>query len=140
MVQFKVKRIDPEAKVPSKAHADDAGIDVYANEQRTLQPGERYTFSTGIAVEFPPGYVALFRDRSSLGAQGIHSLAGVIDANYRGQWKVVLLNTGSEPYTVLKGDKIVQCVFQKYEHVDIVEVDDLSDTPRNDGGFGSTGQ
>jgi len=140
MVPFKVKKLSPDAVVPTKENSNDAGIDVYTNESYVLQPGERHTFGTGVAVEIPDGYVALFWDRSGLGSKGIHRLAGVIDSGYRGEWKVVLLNTSDEPYEIKKGDKIVQCVLQKFEPVDIQEVDELSDTERGEAGFGSSGR
>ncbi len=126
--------------MPTKENPSDAGIDIYANESYTLRPGERHTFGTGVAVEIPDGYVALFWDRSGLGSKGIHRLAGVVDSGYRGEWKVVLLNTTDEPYEIKKGDKMVQCVVQKFEPVDIQEVDELSDTERGKGGFGSSGR
>jgi dUTP pyrophosphatase len=140
MISFKVKKLSPEAVVPTKENPGDAGIDVYANESHTLQPGERHTFGTGVSVEIPDGYVALFWDRSGLGSKGIHRLAGVVDSGYRGEWKVVLLNTTDEPYEIKKGDKIVQCVLQKFEPVDIQEVEELSDTERGEAGFGSSGR
>lgn len=140
MISFKVKKLSPDAKMPTKENPTDAGIDVYANESYTLQPGERYMFGTGISVEFPEGYVALFWDRSGLGSKGIHRLAGVVDSGYRGEWKVVLLNTTGEPYEVKKGDKIVQCLLQKFEPVEIKEVEALSETARAEAGFGSSGR
>jgi len=140
MIEFKVKKLSPDAIIPSKDNPADAGIDIYTNESYTLQPGERYMFSTGISVEFPEGYVALFWDRSGLGSKGIHRLAGVVDSGYRGEWKVVLLNTTNEPYEIKKGDKIVQCVLQKFEPVKIAEVEELNDSTRGEKGFGSSGR
>lgn len=137
---FKVRKLSPEATLPTRENASDAGIDIYTNESYTLRPGERHTFSTGIAVEFPEGYVALFWDRSGLGSKGIHRLAGVIDSGYRGEWKVVLLNTTDQPYKIEKGDKIIQCVLQKFEPVQIEEVEVLSETARAEAGFGSSGR
>ncbi len=139
MISFRVKKLVPEATLPTRAHASDAGIDLYANETRTLAPGERHVFSTGIAVEFPEGYVALLWDRSGLGSKGIHRLAGVIDAGYRGEWKVVLLNTTREPFEIRQGDKIIQCLLHAFAPAEIVEVSELSDTDRGATGFGSTG-
>lgn len=140
MISFKVKKLSPSATLPTKANSSDAGIDIFTNEFYTLQPGERHTFGTGISVEFPEGYVALFWDRSGLGSRGIHRLAGVIDSGYRGEWKVVLLNTTDEPCEIKKGDKIVQCVLQKFEPVEIAEVKVLSETARAEAGFGSSGR
>lgn len=137
---FKVRKLSPEATLPTRENMSDAGIDIYTNESYTLGPSERHTFSTGIAVEFPEGYVALFWDRSGLGSKGIHRLAGVIDSGYRGEWKVVLLNTTDQPYKIEKGDKIIQCVLQKFEPVQIEEVEVLSETARAEAGFGSSGR
>jgi dUTP pyrophosphatase len=139
MQHLQVKRIHPDAKLPEQKHPSDAGFDISTVETYTLKPGERRAFPAGIAAEFPHGYVALFRDRSSMAAKGIHALGGVIDANYRGEWKVVLVNLGSEPFTVNAGDRIVQCLFRKIEQFDVVEVQALTDSDRGHGGFGSTG-
>jgi len=128
------------ALLPTKKNPSDAGIDVYTNESHTLQPGEVHAFSTGIAVEFPEGYVALLWDRSGLGGKGIHRLAGVIDSGYRGEWKVVLTNLTDQPYEIKAGDKIIQCVLQHFEPAAIEEVEALSETVRAEAGFGSSGR
>lgn len=140
MIPFRVKKLLPEATLPSRAHPDDAGIDIYSAETYTLQPGEVHAFATGMATEFPPGYVALLWDRSGLGSRGVHRLAGVIDAGYRGEWKVVLLNTTRSAVTIRQGDKIVQCIVQKFEPAEIVEVTQVAATGRGARGFGSSGR
>lgn len=140
MPSFKVKKLSPAAVLPTKEHASDAGIDVYANQSYTLKAGELHLFSTGIAVEFPRGYVALLWDRSGLGSKGIHRLAGVIDSGYRGEWKVVLLNTTKKAFKINKGDKIIQCILQKFEPVTISEVKTLKESKRGAKGFGSSGR
>lgn len=140
MLTFKVKKISPSAILPTKNDPTDAGIDIFTNEAHTLKPGETYMFSTGICVEFPKGYVALLWDRSGLGSKGIHRLAGVIDSGYRGEWKVVLFNTTKKPFTIAKGDKIVQCILQKFEPTKITEVKDLKVSQRGARGFGSSGR
>ncbi|HBE90069.1 MAG: hypothetical protein A3E37_00175 [Candidatus Andersenbacteria bacterium RIFCSPHIGHO2_12_FULL_46_9] len=140
MLSFKVQKLSPNAILPTKNNQDDAGIDIYTNESHTLNPGETYMFSTGIAVEFPRGYVALLWDRSGLGSNGIHRLAGVIDSGYRGEWKVILVNLTKKPYGIKAGDKVIQCVMQKFEPVRIKEVKKLSDTKRAAAGFGSSGR
>ena len=140
MITFSVNKLSADAKIPTKDDPTDAGIDVYTNESYTLQPGERHLFSTGIAVEFPDGYVALLWDRSGLGSKGIHRLAGVIDSGYRGEWKVALVNLSDEPYEIQSGDKIIQCILQKFEPVNITEVETLSETARSTAGFGSSGR
>lgn len=140
MLSFRVKKIAPTAVLPAKANPSDAGIDIFTNESYTLAPGERHMFSTGICVEFPEGYVALLWDRSGLGSKGVHRLAGVIDSGYRGEWRVVLLNTTQEPYEVKAGDKVVQCILQKFEPAEIEEVHELEDSERGEKGFGSSGR
>jgi dUTP pyrophosphatase len=140
MITFKVKKLSANATLPTKDNAEDAGIDIYTNETHTLKPGEAYLFSTGISVEFKPGYVALLWDRSGLGSKGIHRLAGVIDSGYRGEWKVVLLNTTKKAFKITAGDKIIQCLIQKFEPVKITEAQELKTSKRGKRGFGSSGR
>lgn len=140
MILFKVKKLSPDATLPTKNNPSDAGIDIYTNESHTLKPGETYVFATGIAVEFSRGYVALLWDRSGFGSKGIHRLAGVIDSGYRGEWKVVLVNLTEQPYVIKAGDKVIQCVMQRFEPVRIKEVNKLSETARASAGFGSSGR
>jgi len=140
MTRFKVKKLEENATLPTKNNSTDAGIDVYTNESYTLAPGERYMFSTGISVEFPDGHVALLWDRSGLGSKGIHRMAGVIDSGYRGEWKVVLINTTDEPFEIQAGDKIIQCVLQEFTPVEIEEVAELVESERAKAGFGSSGR
>jgi dUTP pyrophosphatase len=140
MLPFTVKKLAADATLPVKQNPTDAGIDIYTNESHVLEPGEVHAFATGMAVEFPSGYVALIWDRSGLGARGIHRLAGVIDSGYRGEWKIVLINLSGEPYAVQAGDKIAQCVLQKFEPVAIEEAEQLSETVRAEAGFGSSGR
>lgn len=140
MIAFRVKKLTAGAKLPTKEKQGDAGIDIYTNESYTLAPGEVHTYSTGIAIEYPEGYVALLWDRSGLGSKGIHRLAGVIDSGYRGEWKVVLHNTTDEPYEVTAGDKVVQCVVQKFTPVVIEEATKLAVSARGERGFGSSGR
>lgn len=140
MISFKVQRLSSDAILPRKDNPSDAGIDIFTNESYTLKVGESHAFTTGMAVEIPEGYVALLWDRSGLGSKGIHRLAGVIDAGYRGEWKVVLLNTTKQPFEIKKGDKIIQCIVQKFEKTRIKEVKKLSSTTRGKKGFGSSGR
>ncbi len=138
---FNVKLLHPDAKAPAYAHPGDAGMDVYSIEDHTLQPGERYTFRLGFSAEFEPGYVCLVWDRSGLAAkQGLTNLAGVIDADYRGEYGVVVLNTSPASVEVKQGDRIAQLLIQPVQRVDVQVVEELSDTSRQSGGFGSTGQ
>lgn len=140
MISLQVQLLDSTAKMPEKGNQLDAGIDIFTNESYTLQPGETHMFSTGIAASLPDGYVALIWDRSGLGSKGIHRLAGVIDSTYRGEWKIVLTNLTDTPYEVQTGDKIVQCIVQKFEPVDIQQAESLTDTSRGGKGFGSSGR
>lgn len=140
MIPFEVQKLDESATLPTRRNPEDAGIDIYTNESYTLQPGEVHAFSTGLAAAIPSGYVALLWDRSGLGSKGIHRLAGVIDAGYRGEWRVVLINLTNSPYAVNAGDKIIQCVVQKFEAADVREVDVLSNSSRGGKGFGSSGR
>ena len=135
-----VKRLHPEAELPKRMRPGDAGFDLYSIEEVTLQPGERKVVPTGIALALPIGWVGLIRDRSGLAAKnGIHVLAGVIDPNYRGEVKVVLYNTGSEPVSLPKGSRIAQLLVVPYFSGSVVEVDELPETERGEAGFGSSG-
>lgn len=137
---LKVQKLAKDATLPKKDDPSDAGIDIFTNETHTLKPGETYAFSTGIATSFPKGYVALIWDRSGLGSKGVHRLAGVIDAGYRGEWKIILINLSKKAYKVSAGDKIAQCIFQKVEAVSIRETKTLTTSKRGVKGFGSSGR
>jgi dUTP pyrophosphatase len=121
----------------------DAGYDLYAVESTTIEPGSRTLIATGLHVEIPAGYVGLVKDRSSMAMAGLHTMAGVIDSSYRGELKILLLNTNSTEYAVQAGKKIAQLVVVPYYGVgvEVVEqLDYLSVSDRGHGGFGSTGQ
>ncbi len=135
-----VKRLSTNAKLPSRNNEEDAGLDIYTTESRTLQPGELHLFSTGIAMELPRGYVGLLWDRSGMGVKGVHRLAGVLDSTYRGEIKVVLVNLSEKPIEIKEGDKIIQCIIQQYLPTKIVEVEQLSSSNRGEKGFGSSGR
>lgn len=140
---LRVKRLDPDIPMPFRAHAGDAGADLHSAEDITLQPGQRALVSTGIAVALPMGTVGLIHPRSGLAAkQGltIVNAPGTVDAQYRGELKVCLLNTDTTtPIEITRGMRIAQLVVQKVELVDFIEVDELYDTDRGEGGYGSTG-
>ncbi len=134
------KKLNSDALIPHYAHPGDAGLDVFTCESKIVQPGERYAFSTGVSMEIPPGYVALVWDRSSRALQhGLKTMAGVIDSGYRGEVKVVLLNTSHTAVEISAGEKIAQMLIQSVEHAHVKEVNELSETARGTGGFGSTG-
>ena len=139
-MQLRIKKLHPDAKLPQFAHATDAGLDLCTQEDVTIAPGERVSIPTGIAVQIPVGYVGLIWDKSGIAQKGgLKTLGGVIDADYRGEVFVGLLNIGAEPYQFTRGQKIAQMLIQKVEHPKIVEVDELDETVRGDGAFGSTG-
>jgi len=139
----RVARLDPRARIPTRAYEHDAGFDLYALERAWLQPGERAAVRTGIAVEIPEGQAGLVLPRSGLAAR--HGIAlvnapGLIDAGYRGEVTVLLLNTdANSPFTVSEGDRIAQLVLVRIESPEIVEVNRLERSARGAGGFGSSG-
>jgi dUTP pyrophosphatase len=140
---LRVRRVDPRAVVPRRAHVDDAGLDLYSVEEATLEPGGRASVRTGIAVEIPLGCAGLVLPRSGLAER--HGIAlvnapGLIDAGYRGEIRVLLLNTDLEqPFAVAVGDRIAQLVLVAVEGPSVVEVQELSTSERGAGGFGSSG-
>ncbi|MBI4032385.1 dUTP diphosphatase [Candidatus Berkelbacteria bacterium] len=139
-MDLQLQRLHPKAITPKYNHPGDAGMNLFTYEERTLAPGERYAFSTGWAMAFPPEYVARVLDRSGLSLKtGLHCLGGVIDSNYRGEWKIIMANLGDQPYTVQAGDKIAQVVFLPIEIASPTIVDVLNESARGTGGFGSTG-
>jgi dUTP pyrophosphatase len=129
--------------LPARARADDAGLDLYAAEAATIEPGARALVPTGIALAIPTGYAGLVLPRSGLALR--HGLTllntpGLIDAGYRGEVKVLLVNHDRAAVTVARGDRIAQLVIQRVEPAELVEVDELPTTDRGAGGFGSTGR
>lgn len=136
---LKVKRIHPEAKLPVYGHPGDAGLDLFSVADRELAPGDVFAVPTGVQIAVPAGHVGLVWDKSGISLKGVHRLAGVIDAGYRGEVQVVLINLGGAPFTVRKGMKIAQLLVQPVTAVEVVESDSLDDTSRGQGGFGSTG-
>jgi dUTP pyrophosphatase len=139
MMELKVKKIHPAAKLPVYSHPGDAGMDLFSCADKTLAPGELYPVPTGIQMAIPRGFVGLIWDKSGVSLKGVHRLAGVVDAGYRGEVQVVLVNLGREPYEVKAGMKIAQMLIQPVQSVEIRESESLDDTSRGNGGFGSTG-
>lgn len=140
-MELRVKKVHKDAVLPRFAHPGDAGMDLFALEDTVVLPREVTKVRTGIAMQIPDGYVGLCWDKSGLSMnQGIKLLGGVIDAGYRGEVIVGLINLGKEVYTFEKGHKIAQMLIQKVAHPEIEEVAELSDTSRGEGGFGSTGK
>lgn len=134
-----IKRLTETAKLPTRAHPSDAGMDLYADETVTIPHFGRAVVKTGIAVAIPEMYVGLIWPRSGLAAKGISTDAGVIDAGYRGEIGVVLTNGTVHTKTIQSGEKIAQLLIQAVWTPELTEVDSLEDTARGDCGFGSTG-
>lgn len=135
-----VKKLYDDAKLPSRAHHDDAGIDMYAHGHHEVAPRATVTIATGCACEIPFGYVGLMWDKSSTGKNGLKTLGGVIDAGYRGEVKIMLHNLSEDTYAFEHGDKVAQMLIQKVELWEVEESDELSETTRGTGAFGSTGK
>jgi dUTP diphosphatase len=142
--ELPVRRLDPGLPLPAYAHPGDAGADLRAAEEVVLPPGGRATVGTGIAIAVPDGYAAFVHPRSGLASRHgitVVNAPGTVDAGYRGEVRVVLLNTDpSEPFTVRRGDRIAQLVVQPVTRVQFLDADELPPTPRGEGGFGSTGR
>jgi dUTP pyrophosphatase len=142
MIEIAVHRRHPDAVVPSQAYDGDAGLDLAACEEVVLEPGDRATVPTGIAVEIPEGYAGLVLPRSGLAARhgiGVVNSPGLIDSGYRGEVRVVLLNTDRrEAFTVARGMRIAQLVIAPVASVRLVEVAELTGSARGDRGFGSS--
>jgi len=140
MIQLKVKKLTSNAKLPTKAYKGDLGFDLYSIETVTIKSNEKpVSIRTGIAIELPENYGALILDRSSLASQGLHVVAGVIDNGYRGEIIVKMVNLTKDPITLLEGTKIAQMILIPIVDCNIIEVNQLSETERNDKGFGSSG-
>ena len=142
-MDLRIKRLDAGLPVPAYAHDGDAGLDLYAAENRTLQPFERALVPTGIAVAIPEGCAGFIQPRSGLaisrGLTFVNS-PGLIDSHYRGEIKLIAINLDpTEPLVVVRGEKIAQLVVQRVERVHLTEAEDLDETVRGEGGFGSTG-
>lgn len=142
-MDLRIRRLDPDLPLPAYAHDGDAGLDLFAAENVTLRPFERTLVPTGIAVAIPEGYAGFIQPRSGLAIRcglGFVNSPGLIDSHYRGEIKLVAINFDPvEPIVVKRGDKIAQLVVQRVERVHLLESDDLDETARGEGGFGSTG-
>jgi dUTP pyrophosphatase len=142
-MSLRVARLDARARLPARAHPGDAGLDLYAVEPAVLAAGERASIPTGIAVEIPPGHAGLVLPRSGLAARhgiSVVNAPGLIDAGYRGEVRVLLLNTDREQaFELAAGDRIAQLVVVAVAISEVDEVTSLTDTVRGAGGFGSSG-
>jgi len=144
-MQIKLKKLSKNAILPQYQTVHSAGMDLHAciTASITLNPMQRILVPCGFSIELPDGYEAQIRARSGLAYKNGISLPngiGTIDADYRGEIGVLLINLGQEDFTINNGDRIAQMVITKYDKAELVLVDELSDTQRGKGGFGSTGQ
>jgi dUTP pyrophosphatase len=143
-VKLPVRRLDPDAPLPSYARPGDAGLDLLSAEDITLQPGERAAVPTGIAIAIPDGYAGFVHARSGRALKeglALPNAPGLIDSGYRGELKVILVNLDrSSPIDIKRGDKIAQLVIQRVESIEIEVVDVLPESARGAGGFGSSGR
>ena len=137
---LKIQRKSPLAKLPTKAHETDAGLDLYSSDYYSIMPGERMRINNGLVIAIPEGYVGLIWDKSGLATKsGLHTIAGVIDSGYRGELAVNVINLGQDIYNIAPGQKIAQLLIQKIENIEIIETIIDDNTDRGTAGFGSTG-
>lgn len=139
-MQIKIKKLKENVKLPSYAHSGDVGMDLYSLENKILNPGEHYIFYHGFALEFPEGYAAIVKDKSSVSKALLHTMGGVFDSGYRGEYNTHLVNLGTETYTIEIGDKISQLIIYPVVIAQLEEVQGLTDSSRGAGAFGSTGK
>jgi dUTP pyrophosphatase len=139
-----IKRLDKELPIPTYAKPGDAGVDLYSTIEASLAPGERKLIPTGIAIALPPGTAAFVHPRSGRAITeglGMVNAPGTVDAAFRGELKVILINHDPENTIAIKrGERIAQLVIQRVEHAEFVELDELPGSARGEGGFGSTGK
>ena len=141
---LRCQRLSDAARLPTRAHEGDAGLDLYSAESARLEPGERVSVGTGIALAIPPGHAGLVLPRSGLAARhgiSVVNAPGLIDSGYRGEVRVLLLNTDrADPFEIEAGDRIAQLLVTPYAGAEVVEATDLDQTVRGAGGFGSSGR
>jgi dUTP pyrophosphatase len=135
-----ILRVHPEATLPTRAHPDDAGLDLYNLEDFKMAPGEGKMIKTGIALAVPQGHVGLVADRSSLAKRGLKTAGGVIDAGYRGEIHIVMWNVSKENFELKKGERLAQLMVIPIATPAVVEVKELDSTSRGAKGFGSSGK
>jgi len=140
-IKIKLKKLDPQAHLPVKQSAGAAGFDLYANETTVIKTGENKLVKTGFSLELPPGFEAQIRSRSGLALKNevfVLNSPGTIDADYRGEVGVILMNLGDNDFKIKKDDRIAQMIISSLPSVILEEVAELAATPRGEGGFGST--
>ena len=142
-MEIPLLKLDVDLPTPSHSHPGDAGTDLYARINTTLEPGQRQMVPTGIAIAVPEGFAGLVVPRSGIAARhgiGVVNGPGLLDSGYRGEINVILVNHGDESFHITRGDRIAQLVVVPFATQELVEVDELPPTARGDGGFGSTGR
>ncbi len=139
---IKFKKLDKDAVLPNFAHPEDAGMDIYSNEEKIIEPYTWALVKTGFCMELPTGYEAQVRSKSGLTLKSgliVLNSPGTVDENYRGEVGVILMNVAKTSYKIEKHQKIAQMVINKVEHLKMQEVEEISESARGEGGFGSTG-
>lgn len=139
-MKIKIKKLKENAKLPTYGHPGDVGMDMYAMETVTIPPMGHHRFWHGFALEFAEGYAGIVKDKSSISKIGLHTMGGVFDAGYRGEYNTHLVNLSGEPYTVEEGDKVGQLVILPVVIAELEETDSLGESVRGEKGFGSTGK
>lgn len=139
LAALEVKKLTAHAKLPTRAHPGDAGLDLYAADDDPYRPDEVFTVGTGVAIAIPKGMVGLVCGRSSLNVKGLISTGGVIDHGYTGEIKIALLNMTGEHGCIRRGERVAQLLLLPIESPSVCEVPELPDSERGDRGFGSTG-
>lgn len=139
-IKIKIVKIDSDVPLPQYANSGDAGLDLYSIEDVVLKPGERRAIATGIKMEIPDGYVGLVWDKSGVALNsGVKTMGGVVDSGYRGEVRAIIINLSDKDFMIKKYSKVAQMIIQKFEQVGIETVNEISESERGDGGFGSTG-
>ncbi|MEI6580726.1 MAG: dUTP diphosphatase [bacterium] len=139
-MKIRIKKLKENVKLPKYHHPGDVGMDMYAMETVTINPGESYLFWHGFALEFPEGYAAIVKDKGSIAMAGLTQMGGVFDAGYRGEYSTKLVNLSDKPYTFEEGDKVSQLVVYPVVIAELEETDVLSESARGEGRMGSTGR
>jgi dUTP pyrophosphatase len=139
-MKIKIKKLKEDAKLPSYALPGDVGMDMYSMETVTIPPMGHARIYHGFALEFPNGYAAIVKDKSSISKKGLHTMGGVFDAGYRGEYNTHLVNLSAEDITIETGDKVSQLIIYPVAIAELEEADELTESERGDGAFGSTGR
>jgi len=139
-ITVKIKRLHPDAIIPIIGSEHAAGFDIFSIEDKTLNPGEIHPIQTGIAIEIPTGKVLHIWDRSGMGMRGLKIHGGVVDSDYRGEIKAILVNNSNIPQEIKKGERVCQGVIIDYHQAEFIEVEELSESPRGENWNNSTGR